>query len=670
MTYPHGGAASIWRDNEAGSPHNPVKSEIRDYMKFVEGRAGGLAFADFGCSTGVDSTAAFQSALEAANGAPIRLDGTIRIDGAVAYDGPVNIWSPGDAGKLDLSGGGAISFIAGLTALPNLNAAIQQYDNEVSFASAHGLSVGDVFCVYNPTDYSFNPQRDSYRDGDWIEVAEVPNVNDVVMFGTSPDLYAASDIECYKMEGEGVSILGVTVIPNPSGVHFSIQNHKQVDCRMGYERGADYAGVQILRCYNIKFECLPMDVNQDDAYPVSIGNSKNFTVDLDRSRSTRHVAGFGGSGGPGSVPNRNGKIIGARLTNNIDGGIGAADFHGNNDNLQYIGCDIYGANMGGRNSALLGCTLYGRYPYDNDDNVIYSSANGGGLTRIHDCTLKVRGSANPFAFIHFDLLNLAADACFDIRNLVVDHADTGAPAQQVLEFNLGTPITISGATQANPCVVSATGHGLVTGQQVKIKGVAGMTELNGNTYTVTVIDANSFSLDADSTGFTVYTSGGTAAHPYKIDIVLDGLNYRGAAPERLFEFSGTQDFVDQISLTVDNIKLPYCTLVRCSNADSYDMPMRLPKTTVSAGLSVTTGANYFSTNLLTYQWIYPRVPNGAVSIHPTDQAHFAQTPFPTANLRRVRTGDCHLAISSFDGANFTFAKDFRIVGEFWINDIL
>lgn len=71
--------------------------------------------------------------------------------------------------------------------------------------------------------------------------------------------------------------------------------------------------------------------------------------------------------------------------------------------------------------------------------------------------------------------------------------------------------SITGATQANPCVITATGHGLRTGVQVTIASVGGMTQLNGNTYTITVIDANSFSLNGvNSTGYGAYTSGGTA----------------------------------------------------------------------------------------------------------------------------------------------------------------
>jgi len=37
MTYPHGGASQIWRDSEGGAPHNPDKSQIREWGERVEG---------------------------------------------------------------------------------------------------------------------------------------------------------------------------------------------------------------------------------------------------------------------------------------------------------------------------------------------------------------------------------------------------------------------------------------------------------------------------------------------------------------------------------------------------------------------------------------------------------------------------------------------------------
>lgn len=76
----------------------------------------------------------------------------------------------------------------------------------------------------------------------------------------------------------------------------------------------------------------------------------------------------------------------------------------------------------------------------------------------------------------------------------------------VVDFASGA---ITNATQANPCVITSTGHGLVTGNRVRIDGIVGMTELNNRVFTITSLTADTFSLDAeDSTGHTAYTSGG------------------------------------------------------------------------------------------------------------------------------------------------------------------
>ena len=39
---------------------------------------------------------------------------------------------------------------------------------------------------------------------------------------------------------------------------------------------------------------------------------------------------------------------------------------------------------------------------------------------------------------------------------------------------------ITGATQANPCVITAVAHGFSSGDRVSISDVVGMTELNGS----------------------------------------------------------------------------------------------------------------------------------------------------------------------------------------------
>ena len=68
---------------------------------------------------------------------------------------------------------------------------------------------------------------------------------------------------------------------------------------------------------------------------------------------------------------------------------------------------------------------------------------------------------------------------------------------------------ITAVSNANPAVVTSKGHGRVTGDYVEITSVEGMTQLNGNEFSITVIDQDTFSLDGiDATGYGIYAAGG------------------------------------------------------------------------------------------------------------------------------------------------------------------
>lgn len=82
--------------------------------------------------------------------------------------------------------------------------------------------------------------------------------------------------------------------------------------------------------------------------------------------------------------------------------------------------------------------------------------------------------------------------------------------------------SITGATAADPCVLTVTSHGYSNGDEVQVASVGGMTELNGRNFKVANVTATTFelqtmdSVDLDASGYTVYTSGGTAAKVYEI----------------------------------------------------------------------------------------------------------------------------------------------------------
>lgn len=87
-----------------------------------------------------------------------------------------------------------------------------------------------------------------------------------------------------------------------------------------------------------------------------------------------------------------------------------------------------------------------------------------------------------------------------------------------LKFDDGSLVThalfkrldISAASQTNPVrITTAVPHGLVTGDEVHIDDIVGMTELNDRDFNITVFDADEFDLDGeDGTGHGAYVSGG------------------------------------------------------------------------------------------------------------------------------------------------------------------
>jgi len=84
--------------------------------------------------------------------------------------------------------------------------------------------------------------------------------------------------------------------------------------------------------------------------------------------------------------------------------------------------------------------------------------------------------------------------------------------------------TVTGAIQADPVVITTSAaHGFSTGDHVFLASIGGMIEISGTCFSVTNLTATTFSLqsqvtgvDVDGTGFTAYTSGGTAARLFTL----------------------------------------------------------------------------------------------------------------------------------------------------------
>jgi hypothetical protein len=168
----------------------------------------------------------------------------------------------------------------------------------------------------------------------------------------------------------------------------------------------------------------------------------------------------------------------------------------------------------------------GDYDVTSGDNLSFSPATGTGtymgggeMTLFPKVEIRTK-DFNPFqgdgknmVLSYLDLqtdatanaavtINLVLDSASDVfGNLLIGNSE--------LETSLSAMGTITNATQANPCQITSPNHGLNDGDEIIVKNVAGMTELNGNTYIVTFVDLNNFTLDGvDATAFTAYSSAG------------------------------------------------------------------------------------------------------------------------------------------------------------------
>ena len=113
-------------------------------------------------------------------------------------------------------------------------------------------------------------------------------------------------------------------------------------------------------------------------------------------------------------------------------------------------------------------------------------------------------------------LTAGATRVYDVRANIAATAGGTNKTYEWYAFVLSqTATTITAATQANPVVITAAGHGLSNGQKVAIKSAGGMTEINDQVFTVSGVSGADFSLqddtpaNVDGTGFTAYTTGGT-----------------------------------------------------------------------------------------------------------------------------------------------------------------
>lgn len=95
-------------------------------------------------------------------------------------------------------------------------------------------------------------------------------------------------------------------------------------------------------------------------------------------------------------------------------------------------------------------------------------------------------------------------------------SETIATQAQLGFYGAASVKAITAIGQANPAPLEIVGHDFVDGQVIDlfVPTSAGMTQLSGESVTVTVVDADNITIDVDTTGYTAFVDDGATATGY------------------------------------------------------------------------------------------------------------------------------------------------------------
>jgi hypothetical protein len=555
--------------------------------------------------------ATWLAALAAANGDPVAICSDHTLTGAVNWAGPRSTIY-GNGHTVNMGTAGALNFTATLESLPNLASNIALHANTVTFAAAHGLVEGDVFCVWDGRARSWSSHRDNYHDGDWMRVAEVVSATQVRIYGHAPDAYAAANMTCHKITGQGVDVSNLRMIPRASGAFFTVEHHQNVTLNgLVCPAGNAERNILVSKSYNVTCTDNRSTVLQGNAYPIIIANCKKVRATGSALHSDRHVLGLGGGAGPGSVPTRD-VILSNMLMTNLDTGIGAADSHGNCDDVTFIGCILdSAANLGGRNIRVIGCKIRARSGLA-DGNAIYSDEIVGGLYHISNTEIETTGNGQSFGIIDFQPYSFVDGVMQQLREAWTLRLDN------VTIRNIGT------TSSTMRCVRIFLGN------------------------------------SAD---------GAITQRP--INIIINGLHVDSPSMLIVLGLAGTNNYSANLNVVIDNLVAPAGALVGPTNAANAAAKMRLPRQTVTEEIAYATTQSNVAGSARNFRWSYPVRPNVSVSASKMDGAQYnpGTTNIAIPYAFDSEAASLRMAIKSSNGSNFSVGDTVTMIGQAWVDTL-
>ena len=367
--------------------------------------------------------------------------GTFKFNSAVSSGEDLVIEGQGDDTILDFTGATgtyALDTVGTTTALPDLAIDAVAGERTVQFASAPPLVVGDVFAIYNPTDFSWSGFKNTYRAGEWCEVHSVAG-NVVTLVSRLYDSYAVADVDLYRMNSPKVSIKNIKVI---GSTMFGLINATLCNKPL-FENVSGINGnnsvISIDRCFKHRI-VNPNVVNigdGDDDYGIVIGNSQHGRTLDGSSYGRRHGVAYGGGAGICSVPFRDNIVDGTSISNDRASGVEAADFHGNGEYNEYRNCTIKGgAKLQGKDNFYKNCTIHDRL---NGVVIHHAEVKGGTLGTI-GCTFITTENPQPTARGIYDIggnnAAFTSDTVLDVTIVIKDCSLNGKNLTSLTTFAL------------------------------------------------------------------------------------------------------------------------------------------------------------------------------------------------------------------------------------------
>src|SRR5271166_159987 len=210
---------------------------------------------------------------------------------------------------------------------------------------------------------------------------------------------------------------------------------------------------------------------------------------------------------------------------------------------------------------------------------------GGASTRPGTAyVIQAADSAHRVRLIRFQA-GFNVGYCLEFGQNYIRPIFNGAP---VLE----SAFSITGATQANPCVLTVPGNNWVIGQKIFVSGVGGMTQLNGRYFSILNISGSAVTIgdlnfdNIDSTAYSAYTSGGSGAM-----LFIFASPYAGSDLEQL-KFAQTGNIMVFAHPAYPPYQLTYITATNWSLVP------------IAFGTTALTPTGVFATTTLPYTDIY------------------------------------------------------------------